>query len=76
MLYIPGIEECHAVDLLESVCPRSEYLNYQVWPLPGRGQLMLTFLGLYSSQNKITYLEGMRMNPMRVVPLERLLVSN
>jgi hypothetical protein len=36
---------------------------------------MLTSLGLYLSQNQITYLEGLRMNPRHVVLSERLLVS-
>jgi hypothetical protein len=42
LFYVLGIGECCAVDLFE-------YLSYQVWPVPGWGQLVLSFLGLYSS---------------------------
>jgi hypothetical protein len=37
LFYISRIGECRTVDLLESVRPGSEYLDYQVQPLLGRG---------------------------------------
>jgi hypothetical protein len=49
LFYVLGIGECRVVDLLESVHPGSEYLGYQIWPFPGRGQLVPTFLAPHSS---------------------------
>jgi hypothetical protein len=46
MFYVLGIWEGYAIDFLESVCPGSDYLSYHVRSLLGRGQLVLTLLGL------------------------------
>jgi hypothetical protein len=34
LLYIPRVGESGITDFLELVCPRSNYFDNQVWPLP------------------------------------------
>jgi hypothetical protein len=48
LFYIPRVVEDHAIDFLESVRPGSNYIDHQIWHLPGWGQFVLTFLGLHS----------------------------
>jgi hypothetical protein len=48
LFYIPHVVEDHAIDFLESVRPGSNYIDHQIWHLPGWGQFVLTFLGLHS----------------------------
>ena len=74
LLNVLGVGEDLAVDGFQLVGAWPEYFRDDIWPLPGRGELVTVLIALHVAENQVLDVEGSVPHTSAMVPSQRLLV--
>ena len=74
MLDVSGVGEDLAVDGFQLVGAWPEYFRDDIWPFPGRGELVTVLVALHEAENQVPDVEGLVLYLLAMVPSQRLLV--